>query len=103
MKRTMVLAVLLVAPVFAAAQGAVELTPTVGMRWGGELDTGYSDVFGVDVDVEEGESYGLVFDIDLNRYLFLELLSDFQSTELGTGENAVSANRIALDFGHTRE
>ena len=85
--RAIFLSLLLVFPVVATAQGAMELTPTIGMRWGGELDIGYLEDYGDTVSVDGGPSYGLMFDVDLNRWLFLELMLDHQSTDLGSGRN----------------
>ncbi len=103
MMRFVFLSFLLVFPVFSAAQGGIELTPTAGMRWGGELNTGYGEIFGVDVKVKDSASFGLVFDVDLNRWLFLELMADHQSSELGTGRICEPPEVVAhvdVDYYH---
>lgn len=79
--RKLLFAVLLLVPTFAFGQGlGLELTPSVGYRWGGEITAGQTDLFPFDVSIADGASFGLTFDVPLTRSLQLELLADHQST-----------------------
>jgi hypothetical protein len=75
---------LFVIPVAAQAQSAnIEITPTVGYRWGGEIDAWSTDILSSDAGINDSSAYGLVIDIPITRGLQLELLADRQSTKLG--------------------
>ena len=81
------------APLAARAQGPgyrfapgpayrVELTPTVGFRFGGTLDGQQNDLFDTDLEVANGAAYGVTLDIPLSPRTQLELLASRQPTEL---------------------
>lgn len=81
--RPLLTAILLLAPALAGAQGGLELTPSIGYRWGGEISAGATDLFTVDMDVQSSPAFGLSLNVPLNHFLQLELMVDHQSTELG--------------------
>ncbi|MHB8799980.1 MAG: outer membrane beta-barrel protein [Thermoanaerobaculia bacterium] len=66
----------------ASAQPAIEITPTVGFRWGGEIRAEDTTTLDRDADLEEGHSLGLVVDIPVSDHLQIELLADHQRTGL---------------------
>lgn len=68
----------------ASAQPAIEITPTVGFRWGGEIRAEDTTTLDRDVDLEEGHSLGLVVNIPVSKHLQVELLADHQRTGLGS-------------------
>ena len=78
-------ALLLAVPLLLAAPAAaqrVEITPFVGFQFAGEFEDRFDvDDFN-DVDVEEGESYGVLVDFGLSRSSQIELLYSRQDTEL---------------------
>lgn len=79
--RKLLFAVVLLVPTFAFGQGlGLELTPSVGYRWGGEITAGQTDLFPNDVAIADGGSFGLTFDVPLTRSMQLELMADHQST-----------------------
>lgn len=68
----------------ASAQPVIEITPTVGFRWGGEIRAEDTTTLDRDADLEEGHSLGLVVDIPVSNHLQIELLFDHQRTGLGS-------------------
>lgn len=76
------LCALLAGPSLAAG---LELTPFVGYRIGGDFDN-TSDFFAVDLEADDGESYGLILAFEVTRQFQVELLwSQQESTLLETG------------------
>lgn len=74
------LLVLLPAPVRAG--WGVELTPFAGFRFGG----GFTDnTTGIDLDADEGKSFGLILGIPATHETRYELFYSFQATELKGG------------------
>ena len=67
------LPILFILLAFSAA-GAVEVTPFVGYRWGGELDAGDNTLFDMDVDIDESDSLGLSVEIPVVSGLAIEIL-----------------------------
>lgn len=91
-------------PAVAAAQvRRFELTPYVGYRLSGEVensaDIGFD--FRSDVEIDEGASFGVMFDIPLNESWQLELLANRQSTSFIADEGllAPSENLGDVDLG----
>ena len=66
----------------ANAQPVIEITPTVGFRWGGEIRAEDTTTLDRDAKLEEGHSLGLVVDIPVSKHLQIELLADHQRTGL---------------------
>ena len=80
-------------PDLAAAQTRrFEITPYVGYRLSGEIensaDIGFD--FRSDVEIDEGASFGVMFDIPLNENWQLELLANRQSTSFIADEGLLS-------------
>lgn len=77
------LAVALLAPAAAGAQGAYrfELTPMISYNWGGEISGENNTLFDTDLQLEDSQAYGLTFDIPLSSNIQLELLASQQQTE----------------------
>jgi opacity protein-like surface antigen len=75
---------LLIPPVPAAAQGGygshLEITPMIGLRTGGELETSVSDLFDTDVEIDDSETYGVAIDIAITRDFQVELLANRQES-----------------------
>lgn len=98
----------LVAAAPVAAQGydahRFELTPHVGYRWGGEISGEDNAIFDTDLEVNDGESFGLTFDIPLSTNFQLELLAQRQDTELGFDEGLFGGSfdvaDLAVDYYH---
>jgi hypothetical protein len=92
----------------AAAQGydghRFELTPHVGYRWGGEITGDDNVLFETDLEVNDGEAFGLTFDIPLSSNFQLELLAQRQDTELGFDEGLFGGSfdvaDITVDYYH---
>jgi opacity protein-like surface antigen len=81
------LIVIAAVPIVASAGApAIEITPTVGYRWGGELLAEDNALFGTDVKLDESEAFGLIIDVPITRNLFVELMADRQETDLGESE-----------------
>ncbi|MEM6455064.1 MAG: outer membrane beta-barrel protein [Acidobacteriota bacterium] len=67
--------------------GSFQIVPFVGARFGGEFESSYDDFFfdDFDLEVEDGESFGVSVNVPLGRNLYLELLASRQDTELTEG------------------
>jgi len=73
-------------PVTAAAQShAIEITPTIGYRWGGTIKADDNSLLDFDAEVDDGVSYGFMVDFPVTRHFQIELLADRQQTSLGRG------------------
>lgn len=85
--RTMVLLTTFVVALAAAVtafgqESGIEITPTVGYRWGGTILKEDNPSLGYDADLSDDSSYGIVFDFPINHHLQIELSADHQSTGL---------------------
>ncbi len=77
--------------------GATELTPFIGYRVGGEFHDMAGDT---KLNLHGGESYGLIFDWNLDKYSQVELLFSRQDTQLeGTG-SFEGQEPFALNIDH---
>ena len=66
-------------------EGAFELTPFVGYRWGGTIFADQTFIFGEDVDVAPSANLGVNFALPLgDTGMKLELMANRQSSELET-------------------
>jgi len=66
-------------------EGAFELTPFVGYRWGGTIFADQTFIFGEDVNVASSANLGVNFGIPLgDTGMKLELMANRQSSELET-------------------
>jgi opacity protein-like surface antigen len=98
MRRVFVFLTLFVPSIALAQLSPVEITPTVGYRWGGDirieslglafLEPDGSTVYSKDfnVGISSGGSYGLRLDFTLNQRFQLELMANFQQTQLKDGQ-----------------
>lgn len=87
----------------ASAQPVIEITPTVGFRWGGEIRAGETTTLDRDADLDEGYSLGLVVDIPVSDRLQVELLADHQRTGLDSGTLFGPSDRqfdLDIDYYH---
>jgi len=77
------LALALLVPAAASAQGPYrfEVTPYASYNWGGEISGEDNTLFDSDLEIEEGEAFGLTFDIPLSSNIQLELLASQQQTQ----------------------
>lgn len=94
-------ATLLVLGLLAATAPAVadglELTPFVAYRGGGTLDASLSSQFRDDLDVEDGEAYGVTLGIPLGRSFQLELLASRQDSQLEVDRGIFDPERAVAD------
>jgi opacity protein-like surface antigen len=82
MRRAIVVLCLLLIPAAAMAQTRrFELTPMVGYRFNGEFQAD-SDIFNrnLDVRIDEGAVFGVIFDVPLTENWQLELLANRQNS-----------------------
>jgi opacity protein-like surface antigen len=80
MRKILILLTVLVAA--AGAQAAeLELTPFIGYRFGGDVPAESSDLFDVDVEVDEDAALGLALDIRVVHGLMIELFASRQDTQ----------------------
>jgi hypothetical protein len=79
--RKLALTVLLLIPGAAFAQGAFEIIPFGGYRWGGDVSAQDLDLDQTDVDLDSSGCYGLDLELALGPGLRLQLLADRQSSE----------------------
>ena len=81
-----------------------ELTPLVGYRWGGQISGEDNVFFETDLEVNDSEIFGLIFEIPLSSNFQLELLANRQSTELGFDQGLFGGTfdvaDITLDYYH---
>lgn len=97
------LTVLLLAPGAAFAQGAFEIIPFGGYRWGGEVSAQDLDLYQTDVDVDSSECYGLDLEFALGPGLRLQLLADRQSSRFVDEDlvgQPVSLGDVDLTYYH---
>lgn len=95
---------LVLVPAVAAADASgyrFELTPMVGYNFGGTIEGEDSFLFDSDLEANDGESFGITFDIPLSRSLQLELLASRQSTELTFDDGLFGPNFDVADFDVT--
>ncbi|MEM8960339.1 MAG: outer membrane beta-barrel protein [Acidobacteriota bacterium] len=81
-----VLAALMALPITAMAQtNSVEITPFAGYRLGGEF-SGYDDFrddfFDLGLEIEDGESFGVIVGFPINRDFQIEVFWSRQESEL---------------------
>lgn len=79
-----ILASVLMVPPVAAQAPRVELVPTIGYGWGGQIrvEERAFQFKDLDVDISSGGSYGLTFDVPLGASLMAEVLILRQETQL---------------------
>jgi opacity protein-like surface antigen len=86
-------------PLTAQAAGSgIEITPTIGYRWGGEIMAEDNVLFLDDVDVEESEAFGLIIDFPITPNLQIELMADRQETDLGETDLFGSGRVAGIDI-----
>ena len=81
-----------------------EFTPQVGFRWGGEISGEDNILFDTDLQVQDGEMFGFIFDIPLSSNFQLELIANRQDTELGFDQGlfggTIDVADITIDYYH---
>ena len=78
--RWLLFCLLLLAAIPAQA-GRFELTPFVGTRVGGDFDDIETPLIS-EVEIDDGSSFGVVFDVSFGESWQLEILASSQPTEL---------------------
>jgi hypothetical protein len=101
--RRALLALLLLIPAGAYAQPSrFELTPFVGYRLDGSIDSSSDLGFSTDVQVDESSIYGLSFDIPLSSNWQLEILGNRQSTTFSVDDGLLNPSSelgdVDIDF-----
>lgn len=66
----------------ASAQHSIEITPTLGYRWGGEISKEDNPALGYDARLRDDPSLGLIINIPITYHVQIELMADHQSTGL---------------------
>lgn len=102
------IALLFLSALWPSLAQAVEITPFVGYRFGGDITTGSElDFFGpfdLGLDIEDGESLGLVIDFRVAGNLFFELQASRQETtlreDLGLFDPGIALLDLDLDYYH---
>ena len=99
MRRLMVLLVILVPSVSLAQQLEFEITPTLGYRWGGNLEVAERafDFEDFDVDLDASGSFGLRLGVDLNPRLQFEAIYNRQAGQLEDRHGLFSEWFVAID------
>jgi opacity protein-like surface antigen len=86
----------------APRNGAFELTPFVGYRWGGTIFADQTFIFGEDVNVAPSANFGVNFGIPLGDSGFkLELMANRQSSELETESGLFEPENEVADIDVT--
>jgi hypothetical protein len=92
--RQALLTLLLLLPAGAYAQPSrFELTPFVGYRLDGSIDSSSDLGFNTDVQVDESSVYGATFDIPLSNNWQLEILANRQSTSFSVDDGLLNPSR----------
>jgi hypothetical protein len=73
------LALLLLFPTPSRADWSAEITPFAGFRFGGSFE---DNTTGLDLEVDEGESFGIILDVRATHETEYELFYSVQKTEL---------------------
>jgi opacity protein-like surface antigen len=84
------LALLVLFPAAALANWGVGITPFTGYRFGGSFE---DNTTGLDLDVDDGESFGLILGLQATQESDYELFYSFQKTEL-KGEGVLSGEPL---------
>ena len=91
-------AVLLLIPAAAFAQpNQFEITPFAGYRLDGDIDASSDLGFNEDVQVDESEVFGALFDIGLTPNWAIELMANRQDTSFTVDEGLLSPSRTLGD------
>ncbi len=106
MRRAIFALCLLILPAVAQAQSRrFELTPMVGYRFDGEFSAD-SDLFdrNLDVQVDEGTTFGAIFDIPLTESWQIEILGNRQDSAFviddGLFESEQELGDVSIDYLH---
>ena len=90
------------APRDSPREGAFELTPFVGYRWGGTIFASETFLFGEDVNVASSANFGAIAGIPLgDSGMKLELMADRQASELETEAGLFEPNNEVADIDIT--
>jgi opacity protein-like surface antigen len=88
---------LLLLAAIPAQAGRFELTPFVGTRVGGDFDDIETPLIS-EVEIDDGSSFGVVFDVSFGESWQLEILASSQPTEL-MAEGTISG-QVDIDVNH---
>lgn len=85
------LALLIFFPGLAQADWGVEITPFTGFVFGGSF---HDNTTGLDLDVDEGESFGLILDLRATHETEYELFYSFQRTSVQGGDGLFQGDTL---------
>lgn len=74
-----------------ALAGDIELTPTIGYRWGGDFDHLSLDGAAADISLDDSEEYGLILTLPVTTKVDLEFRWSHQGTDLDPSLGHVAA------------
>lgn len=105
MRKSLTLAALLLIPAAALAQThRFEITPTVGWRFDGELNVDDDFLDESNVRVDEGEAFGVIFNVPLTPNWQLEFIANRQNSEFIVDPGVFTPERelgdVTIDLYH---
>lgn len=96
MRNVTILALLLVGSSAALTAAEFEITPFVGYRWGGGVDSDNSPLFTEDVEIDNDSAYGLILGLRPTRGLIVELSADRQESRFVIDSNTLFGGSSTL-------
>jgi opacity protein-like surface antigen len=101
MRKTLTILTLLIVAAGSASAAELELTPFIGYRFGGDVPRESSEIFEVDVEVDEAAVYGMALDIKVGPGLLIELFASRQETEFVDDTGLFQPEDVLLDVDVT--
>src|SRR5262245_51173696 len=106
MRKSLILAALLLIPAAALAQAPhrFEVTPMVGWRFDGEFNVDDDFLDERNVRVDEGQAFGVIFDVPLGPNFQIEFLANRQDSEFVVDPGLFTPERslgdVTIDMFH---
>lgn len=104
MRKLLVLGLLLF-PSLLVAQVPIDITPYVGWRWGGSIDSAIPDptnlFWGETLEIEDAGSYGLIVGFGVGYNLQIELSASRQESELIASDRIFAPGTVLGDIDVT--
>jgi hypothetical protein len=101
MRKTLLILTVLIMAAGSASAAELELTPFVGYRFGGDVPQESSEIFEVDVEVDEDAVYGMALDVRVGPGLLIELFTSRQETEFVDDTGLFQPEDVLLDVDVT--